>query len=135
MPTTVPTTDPVSQALAFARSVLRMSADDVRHLTTLTPLSDDVAWWDAVAAIDHRLQAAHLLRQASIAARLATQAVFTVANRAGLAVDRHVVAVAHAAGDAARALVAGGRSLPKAQPLLAPWAAMGLLAGTPCQIR
>jgi hypothetical protein len=43
---------------------------------------------------------------------------------------------AFAAGDAARAVVAGGAALVDAQPLLAPWAAMGLLPGrTPCQTR
>jgi hypothetical protein len=136
MPTTVPTSEPVMRAFAFAHRVVRMSADDIRHLSSVTPVGDDVAWWDAVSAIEHRLQRSHLRREAAVAGRIATQAVFSVANRAGLDIDRHVVAAAHAAGDAARALVAGGASLAEAEPLLAPWAAMGLLAGrTPCQTR
>jgi hypothetical protein len=136
MPTTLRTTDSVSQAFAFAHRLLRMSADDIRRLSALTPVGDDVAWWDAVAGIEHRLRGAHLLRQAAVAGRVATQAVFTVANRAGVDVDRRVVAVAHAAGDAARALVAGGASVVEAQPLLAPWAAVGLVVErTPCRSR
>jgi hypothetical protein len=134
MPTTAPSADPVGQAFAFAHRVLRLTADDLRSLSTLTPVGDDVAWWDAVGAIERRLRAAHLLREAAVAGRVATQAVFTVANRTGVDVDRDVVAVAHAAGDAARAVVAGGAAAADAQLLLAPWAALGLLpARTPCR--
>lgn len=132
MPTTAPRTDSVAQAFRFVHALLRMSADDIRQVSMATPVNDDVAWWDAVAAVEDRLRAVHLLREAAIAARRATQAVFSVAAKAGLDVDRGVVGVAHAAGDAARALVAGGTSLTPARPLLAPWTTAGLMP-EPCQ--
>jgi hypothetical protein len=129
MPTTVPRADPIGEALAFAHRLVLLSADDIHRLSKVTPVGDDVAWWDAVAAVEDRLRGAHLLRQAGVVGRMATQAVFGVANRAGLDIDRQIVVIAHAAGDAARALVAGGSSMPEAEPLLAPWATLGLLLG------
>ena len=129
MAATVPTTVPAYEASVFAHAVLRLTADDLRRLTDRARNLDDVTWWHAVVAVDRRLRGAQLLRHATMAGRVATQAVLTAANRAGVDIDSDLLAIARAAGDAARAVVAGGQTLPEAQPLLALWADIGFFAG------
>ena len=127
MPANAPITGSGNQASAFARTLVGMSADEIRRLARLVRASDDVGWWEAVVAVDRQLRRAHLLRRAALAGRAATQAVLIGAGRNGMDTDPDVIAVARAADDAARALMAGGGALAEAMPLLAGWAEVGLL--------
>jgi hypothetical protein len=127
MPTNPTRTDSVTEAFAFARAVLRMTGGDIRRLAASGRAGDDVAWWHAVVAVDHRLRRARLVRQGTMAGRAATQAVLIAASRSGLDLDADVIAVARAAADAARAVVAGGLRLRETDALLVPWAELGVL--------
>ncbi len=87
----------------------------------------EVAWWRATISVDSVLRRHHLTRRAALAAHEASTVVLATARRAGM-VDAErdtVTAVARAAADAARALVAEAKvGLPTGEfePLLGPWA-------------
>jgi len=66
---------------------------------------DDLAWWQSTIDIDRRLHNARLSRRAAVAARAARDAVLAASGADPD--DAEVAAVCRAAGDAARALVAG----------------------------
>jgi len=106
-----------------ADEILRI-ADDLR--ADLDSADGEVAWWRATIVVSGTLRRHHLTRQAGIAAHAATSAVVDAAKGAGIDHDRRddVTAVARAAAEVARVLVAGGEvNLPAsvAETLLHPW--------------
>jgi hypothetical protein len=90
---------------------------------------DDLAWWRATVAVSVALRRAHRTRHASVVAHRAATAVVDAARRAGIDASHadEVTAVARAAGDAARMLVAGDAEVvPDAvsAPLLHAWSGL-----------
>lgn len=86
----------------------------------------EVAWWKAAIAVDATLRRHHLIRRAGLAAHEAAQAVLRSAHHAGADETSRddVTAVARAASDTARAIVAErqGMLTPEAlAPLYSPW--------------
>ena len=87
----------------------------------------EVAWWRATIAITSELRRLHRTREASVAAHRVTAAV--LASPGASTADRDdVTAVARAAAEVARVLVAGdGLEVPASvrDPLLHPWQLAG----------
>jgi hypothetical protein len=90
----------------------------------------ELAWWRATVAVGAALRAGRRSRAGSVAAHRASAAVLAGAAAAGLtAADHDVTAVARAAGEVARLLVAGGSpavGAERCQPLLAAFAGLGV---------
>jgi hypothetical protein len=99
-------------AVRFARSLLQLSRSRLEHQaaglkTRRASPEDDVAWWEATMAVNRALRRRGTGHEAAMAAHLASQAVLAAATQTGLALGADVTAVARAAGEVARALVAG----------------------------
>lgn len=93
---------------AFTHTLRTLSRDDIRrHATQVHATADDVGWWHTTIEVDRRLRDARLSRRAAAAAHAARDVVLATATRAADEIDAEVIAVARAASDAARALVAG----------------------------
>lgn len=72
----------------------------------------EVARWHAIVEIERCLRRHRVGRTAGLAAHRAAEAVLGAARDGGLELaDRNVIAVARAAGDVARGLVAGNAAL------------------------
>jgi hypothetical protein len=94
---------------AFTNTLRTLAPADIRDRARhLQAAADDLDWWQTTITVDRRLRDAHLSRQASAAACAARDAVIATARSAD-GLDDEAAAVARAAGDAARALVAGCR--------------------------
>jgi uncharacterized protein YjeT (DUF2065 family) len=114
-------------ARRFIRALVHLSAEDLRLLGQAlrarhTQRADDVAWWQAIVALDRALRRCGRARLAAAAAGAASQAVISSAARHGMsAADDDVRAVARGAAEVARVLVAGEAELPTAECLLLGW--------------
>jgi hypothetical protein len=90
----------------------------------------ELAWWRATVAVGAALRAGRRGRAGSVAAHRASAAVLAGAAAAGLtSADRDVTAVARAAGEVARLLVAGGGPVvgtERCRPLLTAFAGLGV---------
>jgi hypothetical protein len=109
--------DPVECFVSELRLLTRAKLVEVAtrvESSRATP-GDTVDWWVATSAVSRDLKRAHRQRTATLAYRRASEAVLAVPGADDLPHDR-VVHAARAAGDVARALVAG-RS-PGAMPVL-----------------
>jgi hypothetical protein len=100
----------------FVRLLTRLTSTDLEALAvsikTNRDPEDDLDWWQATLALERSLRRNHRLRQAATAAGTAVLAVLAAATRAGWAPDDpDVTLVATAAGETARALVAGDPDL------------------------
>jgi len=115
----------------FTHRLRGLTAEDIEQVAAairaeLDTADGEVAWWRATIAVSGTLRRAHRSRQASLAAHRAATAVLEAARDAGLC-DTHrdaVVAVARAASEAARVLVAADAAAmpaPAHEPLLHPW--------------
>jgi hypothetical protein len=83
----------------------------------------ELAWWRATVEIERTLRLTRQARSATLAARRAAQAVLGAAAAAGIDLpDSRVTAVARAAAEVARGLVAGGGD--QVDELLASWTAL-----------
>jgi hypothetical protein len=84
----------------------------------------DAKWWESTVQVESRLRAGHRRRDGSAAAQQAATAVRTAALRLGLgsAGSDETRALSRSAGEAARALVAGGDDV-STSFLVGPWTA------------
>ena len=100
---------------------LRAVADLVRH--DALSAEGELTWWRATSAVAASLKASRSGRQAATVAHHAVQAVMLAADRCGmLSADRdQATAVARAAADAARAMVADPTGIGTSQVLVAPF--------------
>jgi hypothetical protein len=118
-----------TDARRFIRALVHLSAEDLRLLGQAlggphTHRADDVAWWQAIVALDRALRRCGRARLAAAAAGAASQAVISAAARHGMsAADDDVRAVARGAAEVARVLVAGEAEPPTAECLLRGWGA------------
>jgi len=86
---------------------IRQVAAGIREVTETA--AGEVAWWRATLAVEREIRRVHALPVAAMVAHRAAAAVTDRADRAGIALpDPDVTTVARTAGEAARALVAGG---------------------------
>ena len=94
---------------AFIRELRSMSVSDIRREAThLDAPQDELSWWRSHLAVESRIREAHLAVRAAAAARAARDAVFAAARGHADVIDADTMdAVARAAGEAARGLVAG----------------------------
>jgi hypothetical protein len=109
-----------------AATIARIAADLRADLQTA---DGEVAWWRATVAVSGALRRERRTRLAGLAAHHAAAAVVAAAQRAGYGEERwsEVTAVARAAAEVARALVAAGdEGVPASvqEPLLHPWHAL-----------
>jgi len=118
-----------TDARRFIRVLMHLSAKDLRLLGQAlsarhTYRPDDVAWWQAIVALDRALRRCGRARLAAAAAGAASQAVISAAARHGMsAADHDVMAVARGAAEVARVLAAGEAQPPTAKCLLLGWEA------------
>jgi hypothetical protein len=118
------TTEAFNERLATldGTSIARIAADLRSDLQTP---DGELAWWRATIAVSGALRREKRTRLASMAAHHAAAAVVAAAQRAGFGEDRwsEVTAVARAAAEVARALVASREDVPWSvqEPLLHPW--------------
>jgi hypothetical protein len=102
-------------AAEFAHRLERLSRHDIDEVAcalraALGSAEGEVAWWKATITVDKALRLRGQGRQAGRAAWAAAHAVLESAEREGMlpASKDEVTAVARAASDVARGLVAGG---------------------------
>jgi hypothetical protein len=102
------TSDPVEGFVGELRLLTSAQLGEVasRVETARSTPADTVDWWLATTAVSRDLRRTHRQRTATLAYRRASEAVLAVPGADDLPHDR-VVHVARAAGDVARALVAG----------------------------
>jgi hypothetical protein len=100
---------------------LRLVAELVRH--DAMSAEGELCWWRATSQVATTLRTRRIGRHAASVAHAAVQAVMSAAERCGMeATDRDpAVAVARAAADAARALVADPEGDGATDVLLAPF--------------
>ncbi len=97
----------------FIGRLTRLSAGEIAALAARVcarhdNVDDDVAWWNATVAVDRSLRQHGASSRSALVAGAAEHAVVEAARRAKLDPSApEVVAVARAAADLARALVAG----------------------------
>jgi hypothetical protein len=126
------------QASEFTARVARLTAPEFSAVAAALRAEHDtadneVAWWRATLAVNATLKRQRRTRQAGLAAHDASSAVMDAARRSGLIdEDRETaVVVARAAGEVARALIAGhvpGLPLLAADVLSAPFTRLDLVA-------
>jgi hypothetical protein len=108
--------------------IAAMTADDIRRVAVgiddhHRSAADEVGWWQATLGIDRALRTSGRTREAGMAATNASKAVQAVARAGGLCLpDPAVTAVARAAGELARAIVAGDAAGAELRVLLDAWA-------------
>ena len=102
------------QASEFTERLTRLTAPEFAAIATDLRSEHDtadseVAWWKATLAVNASLRRQRRTREAGLAAHHASAAVLDAARICGLLDDDRdtVIAVARAASDVARALVAG----------------------------
>ena len=100
---------------------LRAVADLVRH--DALSAEGELSWWRATSAVAAALKATRNGRQAATVAHHAVQAVMLAADRCGMLTDDRdqATAVARAAADAARAMIADPTGVGTSQVLVAPF--------------
>jgi hypothetical protein len=100
---------------------LRLVAELVRH--DAMSAEGELCWWRATSQVATTLRARRTGRQAAAVAHAAVRAVMSAAERCGMDTDDRepAVAVARAAADAARALVADPEGHGSTDVLLAPF--------------
>jgi citrate lyase beta subunit len=117
-------------AYEFNHRLQTLTARDIEQIAAairaeLDSVEGEVAWWRATIEVTGALRRNRRSRQASIAAHRAATMVVEAARAAGLEGDEHrdaVTAVARAAAEAARLLVAEGALVGVAgETLLHPW--------------
>jgi hypothetical protein len=103
------------EAAEFADRLGRLSRHDIDEIagalrTVLGSAEGEVAWWKATIAVDRTLRHRGQSRVAGRAAWAAAHAVLESAEREGMLPEEKddVTAVARAASDVARGLIAGG---------------------------
>jgi hypothetical protein len=112
---------------AFVQLLSRLSEGDIRAVAAEIgahhcSAADDIAWWQATLQIDRALKADGCTRTAAMAALAAAKAVQQAAATAGVALpDDDVTAVARAAAEVARGLVAGEAARQATATLLVCW--------------
>lgn len=112
---------------AFVELLSRLSAGDIRAVAAEIgahhcSAADDIAWWQATVQIDRALKAGGCTRTAAMAALAAAKAVQAAAAASGMSLpDDDVTAVARAAAEVARGLVAGDAARDATCALLACW--------------
>lgn len=126
----------------FCRYLATMDLDDIMEVAAAlraqhATADGEVAHWRAELAVAAALRRTHQQRAAGLAAHRAGAAVLAAAawSHVGDADRADVVAVARAAAEAARALVAGypdARCSSRARPLLRPWQGVISRAGDQC---
>jgi len=111
----------------FVATIQTMTEDEVRRVaveleTRSMSSADEVSWWRAHITIDRAIRDRRCSRSASLAATSAAQAVVHVAEDADVMLpDPAVTAVARAAADIARAIVAGASARDSLNYLLEAW--------------
>lgn len=112
----------------FARRLQALTAEDIERVAAalhadLDTADGEVAWWRATIAVSGALRRAGSGRAAGLAAHRAVTAVLDAARAAGIDTTQRdaVTAVARAAAEAARGLVAEGVADAAREPLLHPW--------------
>ncbi len=114
-----------SEMKQFVAALENLSGSDIEKVALaldLDALCDEVDWWRATIAIDQALRHQRQSREAGCAARRASRAVFTAAQRAGRSPDDAEVArVANAASEVARGFSGGSPTRSVVQLLLEPW--------------
>ena len=129
------TTQTISSVGALTQTLRAMSTDDIRRQAMrLASTGDELGWWRSTIEVERRLHDSRLSRRGAAAASVARNAVLAAAGRdnaQGLDADM-VAAVARAAAEAARALVAGC-SIVNGASFSLDWeyAASGSVAGDP----
>ena len=109
----------------FIDALGQLSVDDVDFIAhdieaAAASAAGEVAWWQATVEIERLVRLRHRGRLATVAAHRAARAVLGVASTAGRSLpDDRVTAVARAAAEIARGLVAGGDA--QVGTLLAEW--------------
>jgi hypothetical protein len=111
----------IEELVHMGESELRAVAELVRH--DALSAEGELAWWRATTNVGMVLRAAGWRRQAALVGHGAAQAVMAAGERCGmLDADRDLVtAVARAAADAARAMVADPASNGSSRVLVAPF--------------
>jgi hypothetical protein len=114
----------------FTQRLRGLKAEDIERIADairaeLDSAEGEVAWWRATLEVSGALKRSRCSREASLAAHRAASVVVEAAHAAGLDGEEHranVTAVARAAGEAARLLVAGEFVGPNiGARLLHPW--------------
>jgi hypothetical protein len=126
------------QASEFTARLNQLRADDFMTIASALRAERDtadseVAWWRATLAVNASLRRQRRTREAGLAAHVASSAVIEAARGCGvLDDDRDIaIAVARAASDVARAIVAGhvpGLPVVAAEVLASPFQRVALVA-------
>ena len=111
----------------FTHAISRLTGDEIRRVaaglqSAHSSAADEVVWWQATIAIDRVLRSNGRSRTAAMAAMGATQAVQSAAVADGIELpDPAVTAVARAAAEVARAIVAAPDADAQLGQLLTAW--------------
>jgi hypothetical protein len=101
----------------FLVRLAELTAEEIRHIAALRredlgSAEGELTWWRATLTVSGALRRRHLTRPAGLAAHQASTAVMEAGQALGMAEDERddLIAVARAAGEVARALVATGQN-------------------------
>jgi hypothetical protein len=114
----------------FGKAMAGLSAADItlvaqRIESHQETASDDVEWWHATITIDRALKGSGRSRLAAACAHAAAESVLAAAERGGMTLpDHRATAVARAASEIARALMAGDEATAAVDYLLADFASV-----------
>jgi hypothetical protein len=117
-------------AEAFVQELADMGEPELRALARLVrhdalSAEGELAWWRATTEVGAVLRSTRCGRRAAVVAHEAARAVVVAGDRCGLGTERELItAVARAAADAARAMVADPEGAGVSQVLVAPFRAV-----------